>query len=64
MCKVIIELINGDSYENDPSLGMNLEDIDEIKDCLNESGKYELITKEKKWVTLRPRDIKDIKMVK
>ncbi|EOO44226.1 hypothetical protein [Bacillus cereus] len=64
MCKIIIELNNGDSYENDSSLGMNLSDVDEIKDCLNESGKYELITKEKKWITLRPRDIKDIKMVK
>lgn len=58
---IIIELNNGDSYENDPSLGMNLSDVDEIKDCLNESGKYELITKEKKWVTLRPRDIRSIR---
>lgn len=63
MCKIIIELNNGDFYENDPSLGMNLSDVDEIKDCLNESGKYDLITIEKKWITLRPRDVKDIKIV-
>ncbi|AIF72124.1 hypothetical protein LD11_gp248 [Bacillus phage Riley] len=40
--KIIIELINGDRYVNDPELGMNLDSPEEIAENLYEAGKYEL----------------------
>jgi len=39
---IIIELINGDRYVNDPELGMNLDSPEEIAENLYEEGKYEL----------------------
>lgn len=40
--KIIIELINGDRYVNDPDLGMNLDSPEEIAANLYEEGKYAL----------------------
>ncbi|ARQ95154.1 hypothetical protein FLAPJACK_243 [Bacillus phage Flapjack] len=40
--KIIIELINGDRYVNDPELGMNLDSPEEIAANLYEEGKYAL----------------------
>lgn len=40
--RIIIELINGDRYVNDPDLGMNLDSPEEIAANLYEEGKYAL----------------------
>ncbi|QEM43300.1 hypothetical protein CHOTACABRAS_246 [Bacillus phage Chotacabras] len=41
---IIIELINGDRYVNDPELGMNLDSPEEIAANFYEEGKYALYT--------------------
>jgi len=55
-----ITLLNGQQFVNNPQLGINLESREEIEDCLNEVGYYELCTNEDGWHRIHKKDVKEI----
>ncbi|KAA6472220.1 hypothetical protein [Bacillus swezeyi] len=48
---------------NDPSIGWNLSSIDAINETLNDTGRYDLYTKENGWQRLSANDIKTLQKV-
>ncbi|WP_244185726.1 hypothetical protein [Bacillus sonorensis] len=54
---------DGQTLLNDPSIGWNLNSIDAIKETLNDTGRYDLYTKENGWQCLSANDIKTLQKV-
>ncbi len=48
---------------NDPSIGWNLSSIHAINETLNDTGRYDLYTKENGWQCLSANDIKTLQKV-
>lgn len=63
MAKIEITTVDGKKYVNNPELGLNLSYIEEIRDCLNAQGYYDLCREDKGWKRLTRDDVKDMKML-
>lgn len=55
-----IELNDGRVLDNDPKLGLNLEDVEDIQDCLAETGRYTLRLPDGWPVVLYTDDVKRV----
>ncbi|MCU4668584.1 hypothetical protein CHCC20491_1855 [Bacillus paralicheniformis] len=61
MLRIILN--DGQTLLNDPSIGWNLNSIEAIKETLNDTGRYDLYTKENGWQRLSANDIKILQKV-
>lgn len=61
MLRIILN--DGQTLLNDPSIGWNLNSIDAINETLNDTGQYDLCTKENGWQCLFDNDIKTLQKV-